>query len=221
MASEVEAFFFGELVMSEGAAYACSAPAQTNSTDSEWWCSMRDVARLKELLLRAGLLLRAHGPQQVLRGQEALLKARMEAAAAGPAAAAGGSAGARSSGGEGTDGGEAGGRGDNHDGPNAYALDEDGDFTLLPEEQGSGDGQSPGVERGGAGNIGGGDSGAGAGAGTASTPMPSTQAATAGLAGVPTVEQAPGPSGATAPADASKKEDDAVLTAFTEFPMAS
>ncbi|KAI8462626.1 MAG: hypothetical protein J3K34DRAFT_447341 [Monoraphidium minutum] len=80
-AAEVDSFFFGELAMTEGAPYACDAPSSNAGGGTQpAWCSMADVARLKQLLLAARLLVRYHGPQQLLRGHEALLQSRMAAA---------------------------------------------------------------------------------------------------------------------------------------------
>lgn len=72
--SNVDDFLFGEMILSEGAPYTCAAP---DAPDTQLWCSMRDVRRLKQLLLGARLLAREHGPQQVLRGQEAVLRQRL------------------------------------------------------------------------------------------------------------------------------------------------
>jgi hypothetical protein len=41
------------------------------------WCSLQDVEGLKAALMRAGLLLRLNAPQQLVRAQEAALRARM------------------------------------------------------------------------------------------------------------------------------------------------
>jgi hypothetical protein len=41
------------------------------------WCSLQDVEGLKAALVRAGLLVRLNAPQQLVRAQEAALRARM------------------------------------------------------------------------------------------------------------------------------------------------
>ncbi|GBF98049.1 glycosyltransferase-like [Raphidocelis subcapitata] len=64
-------FWYSELVMSEGAPFACYSPSEP---ERRQWCAMRDVGRLKHLLLRAGLLMRADAPAAVVRGHEALLR---------------------------------------------------------------------------------------------------------------------------------------------------
>lgn len=41
------------------------------------WCSLYKMEELKDALMRAGLLLRLHAPQQIIRGQEVALQQRM------------------------------------------------------------------------------------------------------------------------------------------------
>ncbi len=67
-------FFFGELVMSEGAPVACKRRLSQPPGEEAGWCALHDIGVLKDALLRAGLLIRLHTPQQVLRGIEAELK---------------------------------------------------------------------------------------------------------------------------------------------------
>ena len=94
--AEAEALFFAELAMTEGAPFACplfgdgggasggsAVDAGSGAAGAERWCSMRRADELKRQLLLAGLLTRVHGPQQLLRGHEALLRARIAAAAGG------------------------------------------------------------------------------------------------------------------------------------------
>lgn len=79
VAVELDSFFYGELALTEGAPFACPLHGVEGSPPREQWCGARDVGALKGALLRAGLLLRAHGPQQVLRGHEALMVAQAAA----------------------------------------------------------------------------------------------------------------------------------------------
>lgn len=239
IASEVESFFFGELAMTEGAPYSCPALAHDGAAPAgDQWCAMRDAPRLKQLLLGAGLLLRVHGPQQVLRGQEALLRARLDASAPAPttvpdgaarvAMVAGPEAAALPS--KATTAGsslEAALAGD-YDGP-APDLDED-EAEDEDDDDEDGDLNTSGgpqsKQNGGGATAGSGSAPAAPAPGAASSQAAPASGDAAAEAAAPaervlTVEPAPGPLDAKPPGTAEGAAPDAVLTAFTEFPMAS
>ncbi|KAI3436820.1 hypothetical protein D9Q98_006230 [Chlorella vulgaris] len=62
----VQDFFFGRMVLSEGARLKCIDPA----LKQQGWCTLTDVARLKYLLEKVGLYRRLHTPAALLRRHE-------------------------------------------------------------------------------------------------------------------------------------------------------
>lgn len=68
----VEDFFYGRCVMSEGANIKC-----TDKEGKAAWCPLLDLPRLMRLLTKSGMLARFHGPQQVMRSHQRVVKMMM------------------------------------------------------------------------------------------------------------------------------------------------
>lgn len=68
-----EAFFYQNFVYSEGAPVYC----ENDRTSKSGWCSLSDIAALKEMMIRIGLLKRFTLPQVILRRHEIEMSYKM------------------------------------------------------------------------------------------------------------------------------------------------
>ena len=69
-----EAFFYQNFVYSEGAPVYC----ENDRTSKSGWCSLSDIAALKEMMIRIGLLKRFTLPQVILRRHEIEMSYKMK-----------------------------------------------------------------------------------------------------------------------------------------------